>query len=283
MLKNKRVPAETIRNRTFPINQVLIQSPIVQKEFGLGRRAKTGNESRPPCTIALSGKHESVYGASKGFVGMLVDAYNQHHALVLRPDDVWQAIITQFSLYVQHHAEDLRSRIVNHEGQKDLVVQASGTLFNAPYEMLAEMIHREIMGHLNDPSVGEWIQPNFSTTTPQDRVVASITMMATVQAYFTYTMVLRCGLPSVELKGTVEDWQSLVVRAQRLRDFDVDVSQLKAQDDIEAYAGRRQHGFVLAADRPLQWWWQRAYVPQWLVDCVCRVWKSRRRPRVAGQ
>jgi len=32
-----------------------------------------------------------------GFVNALAAAYNQHHDLVIRPDDVWIAILSQFS------------------------------------------------------------------------------------------------------------------------------------------------------------------------------------------
>lgn len=68
-------------------------------------------------------------------------------------------LLVSFARYVQHHAEDLRSKIVNHEGQKELKVVANGTLFSAPYEKLAEMMQQEVMRHLNDPSLGAWIQP----------------------------------------------------------------------------------------------------------------------------
>jgi len=32
-----------------------------------------------------------------GFVNALAAAYNQHHDLVIRPDDVWIAILSQFN------------------------------------------------------------------------------------------------------------------------------------------------------------------------------------------
>jgi len=34
---------------------------------------------------------------SNGFVNSLAAAYNQHHDLVIRPDDVWIAILSQFN------------------------------------------------------------------------------------------------------------------------------------------------------------------------------------------
>ena len=58
-----------------------------------------------------------------GLVHTCLEAYNHHRHLVLRPDDVWIAIVTQFSFYINKHAEELRSHFVAHEGKKELVVK----------------------------------------------------------------------------------------------------------------------------------------------------------------
>jgi len=75
--------------------------------------------------------------------------------------------------------------------------------------------------NIKDPSVGEWLQPNFSTTKPQDRVVACVTVMATLQKYFTYTCRTKCGIPKVSLLGKVEDWKALRTKIDRLLEFDI--------------------------------------------------------------
>jgi len=41
--------------------------------------------------------------------------------------------------------------------------------------------------------------PNFSTTTDNDKSVAAITIMGTLQVYFDYYATLGCGFPSVTL------------------------------------------------------------------------------------
>lgn len=52
-----------------------------------------------------------------GFASAVLNAYNYHANLVIRPDDVWQAVLSQFSYYVKGHSEELRSRIVDFEGK----------------------------------------------------------------------------------------------------------------------------------------------------------------------
>ena len=78
-----------------------------------------------------------------GLVGMILDAYNKHHDLVLRPEDFWQAILTQFSFYVNANAEQLRDRIVDFEGQKELKVHMGDhTLYTVDHALFANrMVH----------------------------------------------------------------------------------------------------------------------------------------------
>lgn len=167
-----------------------------------------------------------------GFVDAAVRAYNEHHGLVWRPDDVWQAVVTQLSFYIQKNAEKLRTRFVEHEGQKELVVRSHGTLFTAPWGDIAQLFLKEIGKNMKDPSVAAWITPDFTTTTDTDRVAASIAAMATFQAYFSYMCELMCGLPSVDLLGTVEDWLKLAERVKRIPEFDAGDGHLKEWADM---------------------------------------------------
>lgn len=48
-------------------------------------------------------------------------------------------------------------------------------------------------------------------------------MMATLQKYFDFKFSLMCGIPSVTLLGTVEDWKSLRSRVDRLGEFGKEV------------------------------------------------------------
>jgi hypothetical protein len=66
--------------------------------------------------------------SENGFVWSACHAYNQHHHLTIRPEDVWFAILTQISFFINANAEDLRSFFVEHDGQKELEVIKYGIL-----------------------------------------------------------------------------------------------------------------------------------------------------------
>ena len=56
----------------------------------------------------------------------VIGAYSQHRALVIRPDDVWLTILSQFNFFVNANAELLRANFVAHEGQRELVIWDEG-------------------------------------------------------------------------------------------------------------------------------------------------------------
>ncbi|VUC34865.1 unnamed protein product [Clonostachys rosea] len=163
---------------------------------------------------------EHISPSSNGFVHAACDAYSQHHHLKIRPEDVWFSILAQLSFYINNHAEELRSVYVAHEGKKPIVVSAFGTMEGADFGRLALELTEQLDEHLNDPSLRNWIMPDFTTTETTDKVVAAITMMGTLQAYFSYGVSFCCGLPSVTLLGEREDWVKLRARLEKIPSWD---------------------------------------------------------------
>ena len=84
-----------------------------------GPRAR---ESRSILQSSFKKEPLCVIPYGNGFVRGAICAFEQDLHLVLRPDDIWLAILTQFSLFVNNKAEELRSKFVAHEGKKDLIL-----------------------------------------------------------------------------------------------------------------------------------------------------------------
>lgn len=82
---------------------------------------------------------------NNGLVHTALEAYNYHHNLVIRPDDLWIAILAQFSLYVNRHSAEMRKFFVEHkEGKKKLVVSTAGDRYTVNWGELAESMTSEI-------------------------------------------------------------------------------------------------------------------------------------------
>lgn len=158
---------------------------------------------------------------SNGFVQTVVSAYSGHHDLIIRPDDIWIAILSQFSFYLNANAEKFRTQFVAHEGKKELVVlvpptSLEGIDWDSFGDKMVEKMHEELV----DKDLKYWIIPNFTTTTRTDSTVSAILMMATLKHYFTYTMQMLCGIPHVTLEGTRDDYQSILSRLDKLDSWD---------------------------------------------------------------
>lgn len=86
----------------------------------------------------------------------------------------------------------------------------------ADFAFLAVQMSNIIGKNVLDPGLKDWVLPAFSTTTTSDRVVGSVLFMGAMQKYFSYKMIMSCGLPSVTLLGRVEDWEDILSRLDKL-------------------------------------------------------------------
>ncbi|KAI3331481.1 hypothetical protein HD806DRAFT_477464 [Xylariaceae sp. AK1471] len=163
--------------------------------------------------------------SSNAFVYAATSAYNQHHHLTIRPEDVWFSILTQLSFYINANAEELRSLFVAHEGQKELEVVDIGTVQSADFGKLAVQMTKEIEKNVLDRELRDWIMPDFTTTTQTDTITAAVLMMGSMQKYFSYKMSLYCGIPSVTLLGERADWVAIRQRLDKLPHFGKETEQ----------------------------------------------------------
>ncbi|KAF2743072.1 hypothetical protein M011DRAFT_462029 [Sporormia fimetaria CBS 119925] len=157
--------------------------------------------------------------STNGLVYAAMTAYNQHHHLTIRPEDVWFSILAQLSFYINAHAEELRKYFVAHEGKKELIVKVDGTINTVDFGDLAQQMAGLIQGNVKDPELQKWIFPHWSTTTDNDLTVASILMMGSMQKYFAYTVDICCGIPSVTLLGEKADWADMLKRLDKLEEL----------------------------------------------------------------
>ncbi|KAK2463060.1 hypothetical protein APHAL10511_004715 [Amanita phalloides] len=156
---------------------------------------------------------------SNGFVYTVMEAYNRHRALIIRPDDVWLAILVQFNFFVNKNAELLRKHFVNHEGKKELIVQAVGNRYTVDFAAMSREMTRLMETQIIDPGLRDWIIPTFSTTTTTDTTIYAMVMMASLKQYFSYTFGLMCGIPQVTLEGKKEDWEAMLSRLDKLKEY----------------------------------------------------------------
>ncbi|KAJ7612063.1 hypothetical protein FB45DRAFT_1117742 [Roridomyces roridus] len=133
-----------------------------------------------------------------GFVHTVMEAYNHHRALVIRPDDLWLAILSQFNFFVNANAEVLRANFVAHEGQRKLLVEASGDRYSVDFDTMSRQVTTLLHENAVDPALRDW-------------------------EYFRVGFGLPwCGIPRVTLEGEKSDWVNILERLEKLKEYGVE-------------------------------------------------------------
>jgi len=109
---------------------------------------------------------------------------------------------------------------------------------------------RQIRTHIGD-STHSVIASPFSTSTATDKAAFEINLMAAMKEYFSYSMRTCCGIPWIELQGTLEDWVSIRDRANKMFSLMVPEAGKKwcqvltpvLEEFISAYKGTVNHRF----------------------------------------
>ncbi len=189
------------------------------------------------------------------------EAFSHHRPLTLSPDAIWLVIAQGFSHHILLNAEALRSRLVRHQGVREL--SALINAFNLPQIRTAIASFSEQIRAASDPVLHETLVCDFSTTTPDIRTASEVVLMDSYSSYFQYVMHCICGIPKVTLTGSPEDWQRIRDRVEVLETFDLGwwISRLRPI----------LNQFVQTANgQPNREFWQAIYKPKsaYAVECV---------------
>jgi hypothetical protein len=177
----------------------------------------------------------SRFGRPSLLAAAVYDAFYQHFSLKLSPDVIWLTIIQSFARYVNNNAELLRSKFVDFEGKKGLVInRPSWTKGNPANDWSSAFpeFGAQIESFVGS-KIADFVRCNFTTTTDVTRLCSEIALMDACQHYFSYDGMCGCGIPSIELLGSVEDWRFLRRKIGQFDEFVLEEDSTKS--DIEAF------------------------------------------------
>jgi uncharacterized protein DUF4419 len=228
---------------------------------GFFRQSAAGEFTEPNTVVLMSSldntKLTDTYGlqsSSDSFTRGAIQAWGEHHHFVIRPDEVWFTILTQMNFYMNSHAEELRHLFVDHEGQEVIYIE------DFTWRDVLIRFQDEIQARVKTDWLQDWIMPNFTTSTAEDEMTANILMMGLTQAYFKFEGGIICGLPSVTLEGEKSDWEALLAKLDRLKDFGVEPTAYRAR--LRPVLSRFVESFDKPTDRQLLAFWRSIVVAE---------------------
>ncbi|OAA65628.1 hypothetical protein SPI_02415 [Niveomyces insectorum RCEF 264] len=170
--------------------------------------------------------------SAAGFVRGALQAWGEHLHFVVGPDEVWLTVLGQVNAYVNAQAE---AAAAAQNGTDDAAAAAvTGSIFDlAANHTTTVVMYPDWYTIIEafDGAVGaraglpwllhDWIAPNFTTSTDDHVLAALVLMLAQTRVYRADPLptegdALLCGLPSVTLLGTREDWAGVLWRVQQL-------------------------------------------------------------------
>ena len=165
------------------------------------------------------------FGTHSFYKGM-INAYASHRSIVLSPDVIWLLISQGFAAHVNLNSEELRDKIVYHQGKKTLEVESPRNLIletdKVNWDSIFGEFEKQIRSNTKN-NIADIITADFSTTGITEKIASQITLMESVKSYFEYNlMTLGCGIPDITLTGTPDDWRKVREKAQSLKGYGMD-------------------------------------------------------------
>lgn len=163
------------------------------------------------------------YGQHPIFDGF-VSAYKEHRPITISPDIIWILIVQAFSNYVSDNHEKLRSKFVNFDGKKELLIKRHDLIFSNMTAKDWASFFPEFVRQISEytgQSITDTLTPEFTTTTPTSLQVGQLSIMSTMKHYFSYRMeVIGCGIPHITIEGSIEDWRKILTKLENLNSYD---------------------------------------------------------------
>ena len=156
----------------------------------------------------------------KSLIQGLILAYKNHYPITITPDMVWLLIEQGFVRYIEKYKDKVRGKFVNFSGKKELKLKRVGLAPTSAKEEDWKGIIDEFVKQIEE-NVGKEIIDNlksdFSTTSSPTKIASKITIMSAFKEYFSYKLrMLACGISSISLEGSLEDWEKIKYKLEYL-------------------------------------------------------------------
>jgi hypothetical protein len=204
---------------TFILNEVTIAKDLLpEKPLGGAVKINFGNVEAFSQSI-----DKTVICEGHPFVNAVHHSFATHRPLTITPDHIWLLIVQGLAAHVYNNAESLRAKFVKHKGKIALVVRRDDFIKGKkdnPWEEVFPEFSRQIGEHIGKDNE-DLISKGFSTSSIVNKAAFQITLMDMMQHYFSYDFFTICGIPSITLEGTPEDWEDILNRTRQLEKYDL--------------------------------------------------------------
>lgn len=138
-----------------------------------------------------------------GYLDLLSFAYSRHEIIRVAPHDLWFVFLGEIAKIVNKNSKVCRLLFTTAEdGEKvEILVPTTDPTTIDPMLIMAQL--QKLV-----PTDSTLFVPNLSTMNLDSKIAMAAMFADAVQSYYNYSTFL-CGIPAIEVTGTVEDWQTV--------------------------------------------------------------------------
>ena len=149
----------------------------------------------------------------KSLIQGLILAYKNHYPIVISPDIIWILFLQGFSRFMDKYSEKVRNKFVTFTGKKIINVKKIGIFpKDASKETWQEVIDNFVGGiksYVGEEMISN-LQSDFTTTEEVTLATSQATIMSSMKNFFEFDLAMGgCGISSIILEGTLEDWEKI--------------------------------------------------------------------------
>ncbi|NDV69535.1 DUF4419 domain-containing protein [Dysgonomonas sp. 25] len=197
----------------------------------------------PVLTFPDEHRDMAVVGTYKNSLMTAINrAYSDHRPLILSPDVIWLAICQGVSIHITENINTLEDKLFVKDKPKVLNVYRPILRDNsADWQFIIDRLSAETRKYTKK-DFHSYVVGDFSTTTPASQMAYKITLLEAYKKVFAYQVTTLCGIPSVTLTGTREDWEVIYNKLDYLSEIGLeewaDCLRPVIQEFIDAYDGK---------------------------------------------
>jgi len=141
------------------------------------------------------------------------ECFAEHLPLALSPDLLMYLVLHEVSICVKQNPQDYAGLFTSRtDGQKQLIhVRHDGLILGnpkSPWNEALGLFHAGLTDRV--PSdVMKHALPSFSTHTVETQAASLVAFMDAASPYYDYRVMTKCGIPTIRLLGTPEDYVKL--------------------------------------------------------------------------
>ena len=202
------------------LSSIFKRAKSERSSFGIFRRRRSyvsmesSNESMEILHYNFDAKAKEFYNyGKKSLIRGLMEAYGNHYPITVTPDMILLLFLQGYSRFMDKNSEKVRHIYVNFEGKKTLIVKREGispkTAKPEDWQGIIDEFTQKIKAEVGENIISN-LESNFTTTNPITLATSQMSIMSAMKNYYAYKAIMHlCGISSITLEGSLEDWQKI--------------------------------------------------------------------------